>query len=102
MEYASRYLRIMVRDDGCGIDSQVLTTGRQGHWGLPGMRERSEGIGSLRLLSRIGAGTEVELTVPSAIAFENEPRDPVSKWLFWLNREKIQSHSGATRKGGDP
>jgi signal transduction histidine kinase/ligand-binding sensor domain-containing protein len=103
VEYASRYLRIMVRDDGCGIDPQVLNTGRQGHWGLPGMRERSEGIGaSLRLLSRIGGGTEVELTVPSAIAFENESRGPVSKWLFWLNREKFQSHSGATRKGGDP
>ncbi len=101
VEYASRYLRIIVRDDGCGIDPQVLDAGRQGHWGLPGMRERSEGIGaSLRLLSRIGAGTEVELTVPSAIAFENQSRRPTSHWLTWLNREKFEPQSGVTRKRG--
>ena len=101
VEYASQYLRIMVRDDGCGIDPHVLDAGRQGHWGLPGMRERSEGIGaSLRLLSRIGAGTEVELTVPSAIAFESQSRGPVSQWLTWLNREKFEPQSGGKRNRG--
>jgi len=101
VEYASKYLRIMVRDDGCGIDPQVLDAGRQGHWGLPSMRERSEGIGaSLRLLSRIGAGTEVELTVPSAIAFESRSRGPVSHWLTWLSREKFEPQSIAKRKRG--
>jgi signal transduction histidine kinase/ligand-binding sensor domain-containing protein len=101
VEYASKYLRIMVRDDGCGIDPQVLDAGRQGHWGLPGMRERSEGIGaSLRLLSRIGAGTEVELTVPSAIAFESQSRGPVSHWLTWLSREKFEPQPGGKRKRG--
>jgi signal transduction histidine kinase len=100
VEYASRYLRIMVRDDGCGIDPQVLDAGRQGHWGLPGMRERSEGIGaSLRLLSRIGAGTEVELTVPSAIAFESQSPRPVSQWLTWFNREKFEPQSGVKKRG---
>jgi signal transduction histidine kinase/ligand-binding sensor domain-containing protein len=102
VEYASRYLRIMVRDDGCGIDPQVLDAGRQGHWGLPGMRERSEVIGaSLRLRSRIGAGTEVELTVPSAIAFESQSHGPVSQWFTWLNREKFEPGSGEERKRGD-
>ena len=101
VEYASQYLRIMVRDDGCGIDPHVLDAGRQGHWGLPGMRERSEGIGaSLRLLSRIGAGTEVELTVPSAIAFEGQSRGPVSQWLTWFNREKFEPQSGGKRNRG--
>ena len=99
VEYASRYLRIMVRDDGCGIDPQVLDAGRQGHWGLPGMRERSEGIGAtLKLRSRIGAGTEVELTVPSAIAFENQSHRPVSQWLTWLNREKFEPQSGERKR----
>jgi signal transduction histidine kinase/ligand-binding sensor domain-containing protein len=99
VEYASRYLRIMVRDDGCGIDPQVLDTGRQGHWGLPGMRERSEGIGGrLKLRSRIGAGTEVELTVPSAIAFESQSHRPVSHWFTWLNREKFEPGSGGAKK----
>jgi signal transduction histidine kinase/ligand-binding sensor domain-containing protein len=102
VEYASKYLRVMVRDDGCGIDPQVLNAGRQGHWGLPGMRERSEGIGaSLKLRSRIGAGTEVELTVPSAIAFEGQTHGPVSHWLTWLNRAKFEPEAGAERKRGD-
>jgi signal transduction histidine kinase len=102
VEYATRYLRIIVRDDGCGIDPHVLDSGRQGHWGLPGMRERSEGIGaSLRLLSRIGGGTEVELTVPSAIAFESESRGSVSHWLTWLNREKFEPQSGVKGKEGN-
>jgi signal transduction histidine kinase len=101
VEYASRYLRIMVRDDGCGIDPQVLDAGRQGHWGLPGMRERSEGIGaSLKLRSRMGAGTEVELTVPSTIAFESQSHGPVSQWLTWFNREKFDPESGNDKKRG--
>jgi signal transduction histidine kinase/ligand-binding sensor domain-containing protein len=102
VEYASSYLRIMVRDDGCGIDPQVLDAGRQGHWGLPGMRERSEGIGaSLKLRSRIGAGTEVELIVPSTIAFESQPQGPATRWLAWLSREKLEKRSGGERKRGD-
>ena len=35
VEYASRHLRVLVRDDGRGIDPEVLHSGREGHWGLP-------------------------------------------------------------------
>ena len=92
VEYASRYLRVMVRDDGVGIDPNVLHSGREGHWGLPGMRERSEGIGaSLRLRSRMGAGTELELTVPGTIAFQDESHRPLSQWLPWLSRERLET-----------
>src|SRR5882724_9043847 len=62
---------ILVRDNGCGIDPHVLNSGREGHWGLSGMRERAERIGArLRVLSRTDAGTEIELSVPSRMAFE--------------------------------
>jgi signal transduction histidine kinase/ligand-binding sensor domain-containing protein len=89
VEYASKYLRVVVRDDGCGIDPHVLDTGREGHWGLTGMRERSESIGAkLILRSRIDAGTEVELKVPGTIAFESQFISPVSKWMNWLGQEK--------------
>jgi signal transduction histidine kinase/ligand-binding sensor domain-containing protein len=70
IEYASSHLRVLVRDDGRGIDSAVMASGREGHFGLIGMRERSEKIGGrLKLRSRIDAGTEVELTIPGALAF---------------------------------
>src|SRR5262249_18937044 len=42
LECAPQRLRILVRDDGRGIDPQVLRAGRDGHWGLSGMRERAE------------------------------------------------------------
>ena len=91
VEYASRHLRVLVRDDGRGIDPQVLHSGREGHWGLVGIRERSERIGAnLRLRSRIGAGTEVDLTVPGSIAFEKGSNGPISQWFRWLSREKAR------------
>jgi len=63
---------LIVRDDGKGIDPQVLTDrGRTGHWGLRGLYERAEGIGArLDVWSEAGAGTEVRLTVPGAVAYE--------------------------------
>ena len=74
LEYAESDLRMRVRDDGCGIDPQVLDSGRQGHWGLAGMRERAEKMGArLNIWSRAVAGTEVELCVPNHIAFETIP-----------------------------
>jgi signal transduction histidine kinase len=69
-------LRIVVRDDGRGIDAQVLASGVEGHWGLVGMRERAGRIGGqLKVRSRIGAGTEVELSVPARVAFARERPD---------------------------
>jgi signal transduction histidine kinase len=92
VEYASRHLRVMVRDDGRGIDPQVLHSGLEGHWGLVGIRERSKRIGAnLRLRSRIDAGTEVDLTVPGSIAFEKDSNDPISRWFRWLSRERLET-----------
>jgi signal transduction histidine kinase len=72
LDYARKRFRMVVRDDGCGIDPQVLHAGREGHWGLPGIRERAERVGArLRVWSRAAAGTEVALFVPKSIAFES-------------------------------
>jgi signal transduction histidine kinase len=89
LEYSTRQLRILVRDDGCGIDPQVLQSGREGHWGLSGMRERAERIGArLKVWSRAVAGTEVELTVPSYIAFELPSSNRLRRWLAKLYPRK--------------
>ena len=71
VHYDSKLFRLRIRDDGKGIDAAVLHEGaRSGHWGLPGIRERANRIGArLALWSECGAGTEVELTVPAAIAY---------------------------------
>jgi len=87
LEYASRQLRVLVRDNGCGIDPQLLQSGREGHWGLPGMRERAERIGAkLHVWSSSAAGTEVELSVPSHLAFQSSGRAP-----GWLSRLHLRN-----------
>jgi signal transduction histidine kinase/ligand-binding sensor domain-containing protein len=81
LRYSDRDLRLFVRDDGCGIEPQILRHGREGHWGLSGIRETAERIrAKLRLQSRLGEGTEVELTVPAEIAFAASPRPPARIW----------------------
>ena len=81
INYSFSQLRIVVRDDGCGIDPQLLGKGRDGHWGLSGMRERADRIGSrLHLSSSPLAGTEVELRVPSHVAFQDH-RHHALTWL---------------------
>jgi signal transduction histidine kinase len=72
IRYDEDQLRIRIRDDGKGIDPKILKAGGQpGHWGIPGMRERAQRIGSqLKFWSETGGGTEVELTVPGAVAYE--------------------------------
>ncbi len=82
IEYAARTLGITVRDNGSGIDAKLLQTGREGHWGLSNMRERAEKIGAkLNVLSRPGAGTEVQLSVPGKMAFETTTPKPLWRWL---------------------
>ena len=72
VEYSRDDLTVRVRDDGCGITPPIVDEGRSGHFGLTGMRERAEQIGAvLRLWSREGAGTEVEIHVPAKTAFPN-------------------------------
>ena len=69
INYGESDLRLAVRDTGCGIDEEVLRSGRDSHWGLIGMRECAEKMGAqLRVRSRAGAGTELDLTIPGHIA----------------------------------
>lgn len=86
LEYSAKHLRVLVRDDGAGIDPHVLQSGRDGHWGLAGMRERAESIGArLRVWSGSRAGTEVELSIPGHIAFVSTP---TRRWFHKLRRSK--------------
>ena len=64
LEYADSELRMRVRDNGCGVDPRVLETGREGHWGLAGMRERATRLGGLLKISSSATGTEIELSLP--------------------------------------
>ena len=84
LDYAAEHLRVLVRDNGRGIDPDVAREGREGHWGLSGMRERADRIGArFTVWSRAGAGTEIELVVPGHVAF---PGRATSRPAGWAGR----------------
>jgi ligand-binding sensor domain-containing protein/signal transduction histidine kinase len=89
--YDSRAFRLRIRDDGKGIDPPVLKQGkRAGHWGLPGIRERAEQIGArLDVWSETGVGTEVQLAIPSSLAYFKSG----SVHAFSLFRKKRNAHA---------
>ncbi len=86
-------LRLRIRDDGRGFELATLeAANRQGHWGLTGMRERAHKIrGRIDIWSRPGAGTEIDLRIPAAMAYHDPvPRSSLS-WLqrFFQQREHL-------------
>jgi signal transduction histidine kinase/ligand-binding sensor domain-containing protein len=89
IEYSSGHLRIQISDNGCGMDSKVVSAGRDGHWGLSGMRERAERIGGkLKVLSMPSTGTEIQLSVPSRLAFEPDFSTRQNSWFSKLYSRK--------------
>ena len=96
LEYASKRFRVLVRDNGRGMDSQVLVSGREGHWGLPGMRERAETMGAnLHVWSSPAGGTEVELSVPGRVAFQSQSSSRLPQWFVKRYRGRGASPPGS-------
>lgn len=81
--YDRKELRLRFRDDGRGIDAEILKAGgRPGHWGLQGMRERAEKMGGhLEVWSGPKTGTEVELRIPASTAYRSALAKPRGLWL---------------------
>jgi len=81
LRYDERQFRVRVRDDGKGIDPEVLRAeGPEGHFGLRGMRERAKlAGGKLTVWSGLDAGTEVELSIPGPHAYSSP--SPDRSWL---------------------
>jgi signal transduction histidine kinase/ligand-binding sensor domain-containing protein len=61
---------VRVKDNGKGLDPLTLADGKDGHFGLQGMRERAVRIGAkFTMASSAVFGTEITLVVPEDIAF---------------------------------
>jgi signal transduction histidine kinase/ligand-binding sensor domain-containing protein len=71
IHYDAQQFRLRVRDDGKGIDPEILSEQpRPGHFGLHGMRERAKIVGGqLDVWSELDSGTEVELSIPAFRAY---------------------------------
>lgn len=70
IRYDKRHFHLTIRDDGKGIDDEAMRQQPAGHFGLHGMRERAEIVGGrLEVWSKRDTGTEVELSIPEAVAY---------------------------------
>jgi len=102
------HLRVLIRDNGSGIDDQVLQSGRR-DIGAVWMKERTERIGGrLRSLEQLRAGTEVELSVQAksllSLGRNSIPRMVLSR-LSRGRRERKKPHlmrSRAMHKSSNP
>ena len=83
IRYDDEQFRLRVRDDGRGMDPAVLSRQEsEGHYGIPGMRERAALIGGkLTVWSEVDAGTEIELWVPSGTAYAADRK------VSWLSQK---------------
>ena len=63
-------LMVCVTDDGVGIDPAIAKSGKEGHFGLHGMRERALRIGgTLTVETSPASGTRVKLRIPGRNIF---------------------------------
>jgi signal transduction histidine kinase len=92
--YGEKEFTVHIRDDGKGIDREVLTAdGREGHFGLHGMRERAELVGGkLVVWSELESGSEVELSIPASRAYIKSSR------RFWEFRKLSKKDADGNEK----
>jgi len=97
LEVSLRYgkdLAVCVRDNGVGIDPTVADQGKNGHFGLQGMRERVARIGGkLLIVSSPNSGTEVTIVVPGGIVFGTSRVTLLNKIKYLLRRTDRTSHA---------
>ena len=83
IRYDNEQFRLRVRDDGKGIDpAHLCSLGVEGHYGLPGMRERAKLVGAkLTIWSEVNTGTEIEVRISANAAYA------AAQKRSWLSRK---------------
>jgi len=100
LDYAPRFFKLSIRDNGSGIAPNLLKDGRDGHFGLSGMRNCAERINAkLEIASSPEGGTIVELSVPDQIVYEKQSADNLPKWLNFLRPGRRSRLNGAETEG---
>jgi len=112
LSYGQQDLQIRVKDNGCGMTEEKLNLRRSGHYGIAGMQERAERLGgTLSIRSRVGEGTEVNLSAPGSIVYHDDVPSSGSRladrWhllilKFRLQRKKANSAPPGTSADSRP
>jgi signal transduction histidine kinase len=86
----SQDLSIRVSDNGVGIPAPLISHGKDGHYGLRGMRERAERIGGkLKVISSANSGTEITVVIPWTSYLPSPRQKPNRENYFRVSRYKI-------------
>src|SRR4030095_12893218 len=95
IRYDTRQFCLRVREEGRAMDEDTIRGAPPGHFGLPGMRERAEIVGGrLEVWSKFDSGTQIELSIPGAIAYG------VSARRSWWSR--VLSGNGRSKRSKEP
>ena len=88
--YKRRSFQLDVRDNGRGIDPTIQQSGKTGHFGLTGMRERALSLGgTLNILSTPNIGTTVSLRLPGNAVYLNRAWKP-HLWIIKAFRSRAK------------
>ncbi len=87
-------LTLRVSDNGTGMETTIVTSGKEGHFGLRGMRERAERIGSkFTLNSAPNSGTEMTLIVPGSVIYRKPGTARIARLKLFFGRRDITDES---------
>jgi signal transduction histidine kinase len=90
---SERDLTLRVQDDGVGIEPDILAGGKDGHFGLQGMRERAARIGAkLTIRSVVGEGTDVTIVIPGNLAFKSRRRKRLGFFKRFVGNQRPPAH----------
>jgi signal transduction histidine kinase len=93
IRFDQRHFQLSVSDDGKGIDEQAMKRQPAKHFGLHGMRERAELFGGkLEVWSKTGSGTQLDLSIPGAIAYDLSAGRPWWSRLLSQNGRRSRSN----------
>jgi signal transduction histidine kinase/ligand-binding sensor domain-containing protein len=90
LDYGLVMFSLTVRDDGLGVPENIVRSGgKEGHWGIVGMRERAVALnGSVEIQRCNPTGTQVTLTLPSAQVYRRRfPFNPLRMLIALLRRK---------------
>lgn len=88
LTYGKR-LVLRVKDNGVGIPAPVARSGRSGHFGILGMRERAARIRArIEIHSVDGGGSEVLLSVPGQVIFQARRSSWRSRFKRFLDDQR--------------